>query len=373
MIEGVSTSTAGFVGRTQRGPTAASLVTSWSGYQRRYGGLTETAVSYLPWAIRGFFENGGRRAYVARVVGAGRDGDAAVALADYARGLRALESVDEIALVCVPDEVRLPDLRDEVLGHCERCKYRFAVVQFPSGQRPDLQIAHDSRYGAAYWPWIRVPRPGTQEPVLVPPGGHVAGVYARTDLARGVHRAPANEEIHGLVASPDTDAPGPLEFEVRDDVAAVLAENRVNGLRDFRFAGRGIRVWGARTLSSDPEWKYVNVRRLTIYLEHSIDMGMQWAVFEPNEESTWANVRSSVTTFLTTAWRSGAFPANKPEDAFFVLCDRTTMTQDDIDSGRLVCLIGFAPVRPAEFVILRIAHQLSSSPPDPGNDPDQPA
>jgi phage tail sheath protein FI len=113
-------------------------------------------------------------------------------------------------------------------------------------------------------------------------------------------------------------------------------------------------------LSSDLEWKYVNVRRLAIYLEHSIDKGTQWARFEPNEESTWANVRSSVTSFLSSVWRSGAFPGNKPEDAFFVRCDRTTMTQNDIDEGRLVCLIGFAPVRPAEFILLRITHQLSS-------------
>jgi phage tail sheath protein FI len=176
----------------------------------------------------------------------------------------------------------------------------------------------------------------------------VAGIYARTDVQRGVHKAPANEVVMGV---------RDLQVRLTKGEQDILNPKHINCLRDFRDMNRGLRVWGARTLSSDPEWKYVNVRRLFLFVEKSIEMGTQWAVFEPNGEQLWATIYRSLTNFLTTVWRSGALEGTKPEEAFFVKVDRTTMTQDDIDNGRLIIIIGIAPVKPAEFVIFRISQK----------------
>jgi phage tail sheath protein FI len=179
---------------------------------------------------------------------------------------------------------------------------------------------------------------------LTPPGGHVAGLYARSDEERGVLHAPTDLPLHGLDAEP-------LERVLADREIARLGEGAVNVLRMVRG---GVRLWGTRTFTSDAEWKYVNVRRLLIFLEASIDRGLQWAVFEPNAEPLWAEVRRTVGDFLRVRWRDGDLRGTRPEEAFFVRCDRTTMTQGDLDDGRLVCVIGVAPLKPAEFVIFRI-------------------
>jgi phage tail sheath protein FI len=180
------------------------------------------------------------------------------------------------------------------------------------------------------------------------------GIYARTDIERGVHKAPANEVIRGI---------RDLEFKLTKEEQGILNPININVLRNFRDNYRGLRVWGARTLSSDPDWKYVNVRRLFNFIEHSIDRGTQWAVFEPNDEPTWARLRRTVTAFLRTVWRNGALQGRTPEEAFFVKCGlyEDTMTQDDIDNGRLIMLIGLAPVKPAEFVIFRIGQWAAGS------------
>jgi phage tail sheath protein FI len=186
--------------------------------------------------------------------------------------------------------------------------------------------------------------PGAAPATLqLPSSGFTAGIYARSDINRGVHKAPANEVVLGITK---------FMQNVTYARQAVLNPEGINALRFF--PGRSNRVWGARTMSSDPEWKYVNVRRLFIYLEHSIDKSTQWAVFEPNNEALWANIRQAISDFLLVTWRSGALMGTKPEEAFFVRCDRTTMTQNDLDNGRLICLIGVAPTYPAEFVIFRI-------------------
>ena len=267
-------------------------------------------------------------------------------------GLAAFKEVDDIAIVCVPDEVKsdLADVSDDVVAHCEGMKDRFAVLQTqrnatldemqPGNQTP----ASQKGYAAVYAPWVSVYDRTTNRKVTVPPGGHVAGVYARSDAERGVHKAPANEQLRGVEALDRT-------FTKADQEK--LNPRGVNCIRSFR--GRGILVWGARTTSPNPLWKYVNVRRLFLYLEESVDEGTQWAVFEPNDEPLWARVRQSVSNFLTTAWRDGALAGSTPEEAFYVTCDRTTMTQDDIDNGRLIVEIGVAPVKPAEFVIFRIS------------------
>lgn len=243
---------------------------------------------------------------------------------------------------------------DNLVGHCERLRYRMAIVDPPKdssiSEVREFRAQFDTKYAALYYPWVRIvdptrrPDPGGPTPMLnLPPSGYVAGIYARSDVERGVHKAPANEVVLGIDR---------FTTNVTFDRQSVLNPEGVNALRFFE--GRANRVWGARLMSSDPEWKYVNVRRLFIYLEHSIDKSTQWAVFEPNNEGLWANIRQTVESFLLSVWRTGALMGTRPEEAFFVRCDRTTMTQNDLDNGRLICLIGVAPTYPAEFVIFRI-------------------
>lgn len=265
---------------------------------------------------------------------------------DERTGLAAFAEVDDISIVCAPDEKSVAGLTDALVTHCETLKDRFAVLQSKENDaRPSkLTAPVDSKYAAFYYPWVTILDPATNVEKLVPPGGHVAGIYARSDAERGVHKAPANEVVRGVTE---------LQFPVSKGAQEVLNPRSVNCIRSF--PGRGIRVWGARTTSSDPLWKYVNVRRLFLYIEESIDEGTQWVVFEPNDETLWARVRQTVSNFLTTVWRDGALMGTTAEEAFFVKCDRSTMTQDDIDNGKLIVVVGVAPVKPAEFVVFRIA------------------
>jgi len=285
-------------------------------------------------------------------LGSNGSDDATLGAPEYQVGLDALALIDEISLLLVPDEVRsgMSNLTTAAVNQCSLLKDRFAILSSDSGQRNVTSVSTptDSTYAAFYYPWIEVYDPSIDGPRMIPPTGHVAGIYARTDIERGVHKAPANEVLRGVRR---------LEFPVTKGMQDILNPQGVNCLRDFRSDGRGIRVWGARTISSDPEWKYVNVRRLFLFVEESIDEGTQWVVFEPNDEPTWAKVRRSITGFLISVWRSGALVGTTVEEAFFVKCDRTTMTQDDIDNGRLICYIGIAPVKPAEFVIFRISQK----------------
>ena len=269
-------------------------------------------------------------------------------------GLTAFESIDEISIIVVPDDVTLGQpLTIEVVEHCEKLKSRFAILSAQRGQQPqDLIPPQDSTYAGFYFPWVWVYDPTIYRTRLIPPAGHVAGVYARTDIDRGVHKAPANEIIQGVLD---------LELPIPTGVQDILNPRGVNCIRDFRTHGRGIRVWGARTMTSNAIWKYVNVRRLFLYVEQSIDRGTQWVVFEPNDDETWAKLVRVLTSFLSRVWKSGALFGLTEAEAFFVKCDRTTMTQDDIDNGRLICYIGIAPVKPAEFVIFRISQKTADA------------
>jgi phage tail sheath protein FI len=186
--------------------------------------------------------------------------------------------------------------------------------------------------------------------LLVPPGGFVAGIYARTDVQRGVWKAPANEVVRGAID---------LEFQIQDSDQDSLTYRSVNAIR--QFSGRGILLWGARTLAGESDWNYVNVRRLFSFIEQSIADGTRWVVFEPNDEPMWVQFRESIIHFLTQCWTDGALKGTKPEQAFFVKCDRTTMTQEDIDNGRVICVIGIAPLKPAEFVIFRIGQWVGGT------------
>ncbi|MBI4539736.1 MAG: phage tail sheath family protein [Gemmatimonadetes bacterium] len=265
-------------------------------------------------------------------------------------GLLGLERIDEVTMLTAPDEHGFaPQLRNAVVIQCERLRDRFAILSVAQNQRNVNNILPNppTSYAALYWPWIYVGHPNGRDRIIVPPVGHMAGIYARTDIERGVHKAPANAVVRGALD---------LEFPVARGMQDILNPRGVNVIRDFRADRRGVRLWGARTMSDDPTWKYVNVRRLFIFLEESIDEGTQWVVFEPNAEPLWDRVRRSIESFLITVWRNGALMGTRQEEAFYVKCDRTTMTQDDIDNGRLICYIGVAPVKPAEFVIFRI-HQ----------------
>jgi phage tail sheath protein FI len=277
-----------------------------------------------------------------------------------ATGLEALGEIDDIAIVALPDGSTYDDdtqcvaAMDNLIAHARNERYRIAVVDGPAAssmsQIREFRGKFDSKYAALYHPWVEIldplQRPAQGAPprrLLLPPSGFVTGIYARSDVERGVWKAPANEVVAGLTR---------FEANINKGRQDVLNPEGINALRFFE--GRGSRVWGARTMSSDPEWKYVNVRRLFIFLEHSIDKSTQWAVFEPNNARLWANVRHMVEDFLLVQWRDGALMGAKPEEAFFARCDRTTMTQNDLDNGRLIVLVGVAPVKPAEYVIFRI-------------------
>ena len=262
----------------------------------------------------------------------------------------AFTKIDDISILYSPNSSE--SLTKELIAHCENLKDRFVIIDAP--EKTPVTVSprdkFDTKYGAYYYPWIKIIDPQNGRKKLIPPGGYIAGIYTRSDVERGVHKAPANETVRGVLE---------LEFPVTKGDQDVLNPKGVNCIR--AFPGRGIRVWGARTLSSDPSWKYINVCRLFLYLEESIDKGTQWAVFEPNGEILWARVIQTISNFLKGIWKSGALMGRTPEEAFFVKCDRMTMTPDDIDNGRLIVLIGVAPIKPAEFVIFRIAQWTNNA------------
>lgn len=277
------------------------------------------------------------------------------------RGLKIFEDLDDISIVAAPGSTfgyengygkDANTIVNLLISHAERMRYRIAVLDSGSGQAISqvraMRARFDSKYAALYYPWVRVLDPVTRKEINLPPSGFVAGIYARNDINRAVYKAPANEVVNLALG---------FEKLLNKSQQDVLNPEGINCFRFFE--GRGFRLWGARTISSDPEWKYVNLRRYFAYLEHSIDKGTQWAVFEPNGEQLWGNVRRTIEDFLLNEWTMGALLGDKPEKAYFVKCDRSTMTQNDLDNGRLVCLIGVAPLRPAEFVIFRIGQWTS--------------
>lgn len=280
-------------------------------------------------------------------------------------GLLAFEAVPGISIVAAPAAIAAGAANNEVLAinkavisHCETLKYRVAVLDITENQTVttalDQRNLISSKYAAIYYPWIYVfdPRTGKGgQRLKLPPSGFVAGIYARNDVEHAVFKAPANEVVRLAV-----------DFEQRLSKAHQEALNP-EGVNCFRFfEGRGFLLWGARTISTDSEFKYVSVRRYFCYLEDSIERGTQWAVFENNDEMLWAKVRRTIEDFLFNEWKRGGLMGEKPEKAYFVRCDLTTMTQNDLDNGRLVCLIGVAPVKPAEFVIFRIGQWTADTP-----------
>jgi uncharacterized protein len=370
-IEGVATSTTAFIGGTVRGLTdKPRLVTSFADFERLFG--SPSATFPLGHSVRLFFENGGRRALICRIRGERRgapptdDAISNPALEPQRRGIWLLDRVEDVVgIIVIPPLGSGIDVGratwDAAAAYARR-RRAMLIVDPPQAWREAADItpaALDALVtpgehlvnAALYFPRILAPDP-------LAPSGAVAGIWARTDLNRGVWKAPAGPDgslagVTGLTAA------------LTDADTDVLNPRGINTIRTF--VGRGHVVWGARTLRGadvrPAEWKYVSVRRLFLYLESSIDQGIRWAVFEPNCEPLWVELRRHIGNFLTTTWRQGAFQGRTPDEAFFVRCDATTTTQNDIDNGRVNILIGVAPIRPAEFVLIRIEQR--AGPPCP--------
>ena len=365
-IEAVGTSTAGFVGVAPN-PRAhlnrPMAINNWTQFVSGFASPESTS-THLSHAVFGFFQNGGTRCYVVNV----GTGNPVAGGEDQPTGLDLFEQIDEIAIVAAPGYTDA-DSYDAVLTHCEQLQDRVAILDAPetvadidlltqvatataggAGEAPAGLRARqsDDGYGAYYFPWITVRDPLGSQRVNVPPSGHVAGVWARTDASRGVHKAPANEILRGALN---------LTYRLTRDELGVLNTSSVNCIR--LFGREGIRVWGARTLAaSSSEWRYLNVRRLFNMIKESIAENTRWIVFEPNDYTLWKSIRRDISAFLTMLWRDGALMGRTAQEAFFVKCDEETNPQESINQGRVVTLIGIAPVKPAEFIIFRISqHQ----------------
>jgi phage tail sheath protein FI len=330
-IAGVETSTPALIGKTKRGPYGPKQVLDYSQYAALYGDRG----SSFDHSVRLFFENGGTRALIQRL----RPSEGLVG------ALARLEAseVSPFALVAVPG-VTTASEQGLLVAFCESTA-RFAVLDAPSDD-PMLESGLGlTSYAARYAPWLNIIDDGGNRR-LIPPSGAVLGIYQRTDIQRGIWKAPANEALSGIAG---------VERPFGEPEQNLANERRINLIR--AFPERGIRVWGARTMTTDNEWKYMPVRRLALYIENSVRNGIQWAAFEPNGEVLWKQVVASVWTFMAALWKLGAFQGDKPEHAFYVRGDHSTTTQADFDLGRFTLEIGFAPIRSGEFLVLRIAQQ----------------
>lgn len=355
-IQAVGTSTAAFFGTAPdakarlREPFA---ITSFLEFERVFG-LNAGARSVLATAVAGFFQNGGSYCYVVNL-----GADAAAITTD---DMLLLDAIEGISLIVAPGFVDTASY-DAIVGDCERRRDRFAILDTAEEIDPLERLTRtgldgdglrprqtDRGVAAVYTPWIVTIDASNKERVAQPPSGHLAGLYAQTDAVRGVHKAPANAPLRGALAL--TRAISATEQELLNPVG-------VNCIRAFQD---GIKVWGARTLA-DPasDWRYVPVRRLVTMISQSLERGTRWAVFEPNDLTLWKSLRRDIGAFLNTLWRDGALAGATPEKAYFVKCDADTTTQADIDAGRVIVVIGIAPVKPAEFVILRIGQSVDAA------------
>lgn len=331
--------------------------TVWEALQEVAGGGGVPAAEAVTFAVELTGGTDGNTPGVSEYEGEAGDGDQ-----DPRKGgLNAFEDLEDISIVAAPGASRADNLGRavirQVISHCERMRYRIGVLDSIEGALPaevrQLRGEIDSKHAALYYPWVIVDDPlseGEPSELALPPSGFIAGIYARNDNERGVHKAPANEVVR-LARS--------FEVLINKGQQEALNPEGINCLRFFE--GRGYRVWGARTITSDPEWKYVNLRRYFAFLERSIEKGTQWAVFEPNGPVLWANIQRTVEDFLYNEFVSNHLAGRRPEQAYFVRCDETTMTQNDRDNGRLICLVGVAPLRPAEFIIFRIGQKTADA------------
>ncbi|HVR83802.1 MAG TPA: phage tail sheath C-terminal domain-containing protein [Planctomycetota bacterium] len=377
-IQALGTSVAAFLGvapDASKRPQEAVAINNWTEFCNQFVGKDSSSTP-LSSAVHGWFLNGGGRCYVVNV---GKDGTVAGGGKGGRKGVDLLEPIDDISIVAAPGFTDAASY-DAVLTHCEELKDRVAILSSPEdvtnvGQLTDVATAgapkpaaagaakppadappaaagkglrartSDGGYGSFFFPWMTIRDPLSPKDLIeVPPDGHVAGIYARTDTTRGVHKAPANEIVRGALD---------LGYRVTFDEQGLLNPKGVNCLR--LFSQDGIRLYGARTLAdAASEWRYTSVRRLFAMIEKSIAQGTRWVVFEPNAEPLWKSIIRDVSAFLTLLWRQGALKGATPEEAFFVKCDAETNPPDVVDAGQVVTVIGCAPVKPAEFVIFRI-------------------
>lgn len=362
-IAGVGTSTPGFVGivtndvempltpgSEETYTVAEALVpvriTSWEKFKTQFGDM-QPGNKILAHAVYGFFNNGGTACWITRIENE----------ADFADGIDTFEKIDEISIVATPG-VADSTILEKLLSHCENMKDRFAILdgqQTSNFTKEDISFGlrnSTGGYGAIYFPWVKIFDPVSQDQIFVPPSGHIAGVYARNDAYRGVHKVPANEIIRGAVG---------VEHRLGKGDQDSLNPEGINVIRQFNG---NITIWGGRTWAdpnTEPDWKYISTRRLFNFIRESIEEGTRWVVFEPNDMSLWQKIKRNVSAFLVTIWRQGALFGNTPEQAFYVKCDEETNPQEIRELGRVVIEIGIAITKPAEFVIFRISQWSGAS------------
>lgn len=313
-----------------------------------------SSAGYLKEAVIGFFDNGGTRCYVVRADSTNNSPENALKEA-----IKALAPLTDVDLVAIPDVMSLPDdaiirVQQEVISHCTKQGNRFAILdalrkaESVSKQREGINkniTQEELRNGALYYPWLQ-----NAQQKWVPPCGHIAGIFARSDRTRGVFKAPANEEIQDAVG---------LEVLIDNSEQDELNPLGINCLR--AFPGRGIRVWGARTLSREPNWRYINVRRLFLTLQRWIDMNMSWVTFEPNSPQLWVGIERELSSYLTQLWRAGALKGETPGQAFYVKCNAETNPPENREVGKVLTEIGLAPTSPAEFIVVRITQRPNTT------------
>lgn len=382
-IEAGATNIVGFLGVAEKGPVnQATLVTNWTQYTKIFGGLHEGG--WLGHGVYQFFQNGGTKCYINNLAepkskkgeSNQKNGDKAAEKADDSissakyevknpdniakliigkdegvgkkSGLHLFDEIQDISLICAPG-VTDPAAQDAILTHCEKNRFRFAVLDSPEtleGGIDTMPMPRDSIMGAYYFPWVQMYDMVADQNIYAPPSGGICGVYGRVDSTRGVHKAPANELFKTALG---------LKYNLTDAEQEMLNPKGINCIRDF--PGRGIRVWGARTISSNPEWRYVNVRRLFCMVEQALQNGTNWVVFEPNTRDLWKKITRNITAFLLNIWKSGALFGNSPEEAFYVRCDDELNPPESIDAGYVTIELGLAPAKPAEFVVFRVSQK----------------
>lgn len=357
-IQAVGTSTAAFVGVAPdpRAPRDRAVAcNNWTEFVNAFASADNLAGTPLAYAVYGFFVNGGRRCYVVAV---GKN-DPIVGTPEKRAGLDLLAAIDEIAIVAAPGFTDSA-AHDALLTHCENAADRVAILDGPervddiarltvvATENGEGARSRQSKggYGAYYYPWLRIANPfNPSETITTAPSGHVAGIWARTDATRGVHKAPANEVVRGALG---------VTHVITQQEQEVLNPAGVNVIRFF--TREGVLVWGARTVADgSSEWRYLNVRRLFNMIEESIATSTRWIVFEPNDRTLWKSIRRDISAFLMRLWQAGALMGRTPEEAFFVKCDDETNPPHNIDAGIVTTLIGVAPVKPAEFIIFQIS------------------
>lgn len=322
------------------------MLTLWTQFVQYFGKLSPN--SYLAHAVRGFFENGGRLCYVFPLQDS--------TLAELQNGLEAIESLEVIDLVCAPDimqnsVVEALEMQRAVLEHCDRMSDRFAILDafnIPNIEGIEALKAQQQGligdHGALYAPWLKIENAAT----YIPPCGHIAGIYARTDRQVGVYRAPANYLLEGVLD---------LSILFADADWEILNSEMQGGVNCIRsFRSRGIRIWGTRTLSQNPEWRYINIRRLKITVLRWIERNLSDVVFEPNNTDLWSRIARELTVYCESLWEQGAIHGDSPEEAFYVKCDDETNPPEIRNTGQIVTEIGLAPTTPSEFIVISLVH-----------------